>query len=95
MEPREPAGGERGEGESAEPPGRARPEGGSVGNTCGTVRGLAPRGRYPLTESSCLRGMTVGRGASLPAFSFAPAKAPSRRTDFEVQKTKSMEDAGL
>ncbi len=33
MEPREPAGWERGEGKSAEPSIRARAEGGPVGNT--------------------------------------------------------------
>lgn len=50
MDPREPAGGERGKGKSAEPFVRARTEGGAAGNTRGTVRRRL-RGRYPLTET--------------------------------------------
>lgn len=46
MTPREPAGEERGKGKSAELSGRARREGGSVGNTCGTVCGNLPQVRY-------------------------------------------------
>ena len=39
MDPREPAGCERGKGKSAELSSRARGEGGAAGNTRGTVRG--------------------------------------------------------
>ncbi len=39
MDPREPAGCERGEGKSAELSTRARGEGGAAGNTRGTVHG--------------------------------------------------------
>ena len=49
MDPREPAGWERGKGKSAEFIIRARMMGGSAGNTRGTVCGR-PRVRYPLTE---------------------------------------------
>ena len=70
MEPREPAGWERGEGKSAEPSIRARAEGGPVGNTPGTVR-EQPRLRYPLTglPRRNVRGLPA-EGAPLP-FSFA------------------------
>ncbi len=50
MDPREPAGWERGKGKSAESLIRARVGDGAAGNTRGTVRGR-PRGRYPLTET--------------------------------------------
>ena len=50
MDPREPAGHERGEGKSAELFAWAQAASGAVGNTYGTVRGR-PRGRYPLTET--------------------------------------------
>ena len=52
---REPAGEERREGKSAELFVRARTGGGPVGNTCGTVCGSLPQGRYPLTGYSDMR----------------------------------------
>ena len=52
MNLREPAGRERRRGKSAELLVRARMRGGSVGNTCGTVCGTSPQGRYPLTGFS-------------------------------------------
>lgn len=45
---REPAGGEREGGNSAEPSAPAGAGGGTAGNTRGTVRGGPPRGRYLL-----------------------------------------------
>lgn len=50
MRSREPAGWEREGGSSAESFAQAWAEGGPGGKTSGTVRGDAPRGRYPLTE---------------------------------------------
>ena len=71
MDPREPAGEERGKGKSAEPLFRARRGGGAAGNTCGTVCGKCRRGAIRLQgiphvwcESA------VGRGVSLPTFYF-------------------------
>ena len=52
MDPREPAGWERGKGKSAEFSAWAQAEDGSAGNTRGTVRGVSPRVRYPLTGSA-------------------------------------------
>ena len=48
---REPAGGERREGKSAELLVRARTWGGSVGNTHGTVRGIFRGGAIRLQDS--------------------------------------------
>ena len=70
MEPREPAGWERGKGKSAESIIRARMMGGSAGNTRGTVCGR-PRVRYPLTELDAKgRAWTVGRSVPLPTLFF-------------------------
>ena len=61
MEPREPAGCECGKGNSAELSLRARRDGGSAGNTRGTVCGF-PQVRYPLTEigATGVHGLSVG-----------------------------------
>ena len=52
MDPREPAGCERGKGKSAELFGRARPGGGPAGNTRWTVRGKAAAGALSANRDS-------------------------------------------
>ncbi len=72
MDPREPAGCERGKGKSAEPFVRARTEGGAAGNTRGTVRGSGHGGAIRLQRLHAVwrRACAVGRGVSLPTFYF-------------------------
>lgn len=68
MRSREPAGWEREGGSSAESFAQAWAEGGPGGKTFGTVRGDAPRGRYPLTEPP-FSAWSLSVGARpLPAF---------------------------
>ena len=55
MNLREPAGGKRRRGNSAEFHVRARAWDGPPGNTRGTVRGRGPRGRYPFAAGQCAR----------------------------------------
>lgn len=64
MTSREPAGWERGWGDSAESFFQAWGRDGSAGNTRGTVRGL-PRGRYPLTELGYPMGVCLSAEACL------------------------------
>ena len=52
MDPREPAGCERGKGKSAELFGRARPGGGPAGNTRWTVRGKVAAGALSANRDS-------------------------------------------
>lgn len=59
MDPREPAGGERGEGKSAELSIRARTEGGAVGNTCGTVCGTYTTGALSAYRNDTPEGVNV------------------------------------
>lgn len=59
MDPREPAGWERGKGKSAEPFARARAEGGAAGNTRGTVRGLAAGALSAYRSSTPSPGVNV------------------------------------
>ncbi len=69
MDPREPAGEERGEGKSAESFVRARTRGGAAGNTRGTVRGEG-RGCAICQVCCSVRPtrLTFGRGVPLPFF---------------------------
>ena len=69
MDPREPAGEERGEGKSAESFARARTKGGAAGNTRGTVRGES-RGCAICQVCCSVRPtrLTFGRGVPLPFF---------------------------
>ena len=69
MDPREPAGWERGEGKSAELSAWAQAASGAGGNTRGTVCGTGRRGAIRLQNLRALaRERAVGRGVSLPTF---------------------------
>lgn len=59
MDPREPAGGERGEGKSAESFVRARTEGGAAGNTRGTVCGVNTAGALSANRNDTPEGVNV------------------------------------
>ncbi len=72
MDPREPAGWERGKGKSAEFLRRARRRDGPSGNTRGTVRGKRPGCAIRL--QGVQDAQTVGRGVSLPFFYFQNKK---------------------
>ena len=54
-------------GKSAEFPAQAWSGNGVAGNTCGTVRGKSPRGRYPLTEFFHTRNTGMGKQLSVGA----------------------------
>ena len=69
MKSREPAGWERGRGNSAELSAQAWAQGGSGGNTFGTVRGAGAAGALSAYRICTRQSVeTVGRSASLPAF---------------------------
>ena len=60
MNLREPAGWERGKGNSAEFSVRARAGDGSGGNTRGTVRGLSAAGALSAYRECCVHRLSVG-----------------------------------
>lgn len=75
MDPREPAGLERGEGKSAELSGRARTEGGAAGNTHGTVCGVNTAGALSAYRDDTPEGVNVlSVGACLYRLLFWPAR---------------------
>ena len=85
MDPREPAGRERGKGKSAELSTRARMGGGAVGNTRRTVCGMGRRCAIRLQSFTPRGVLTVGRSVPLPTFSFAKIKIKVEGTQMKFQ----------
>ena len=93
MDPREPAGWERGEGKSAELSAWARAASGAAGNTRGTVCGMGRRCAIRLQSLTPLgRACTVGRSVPLPTFYFGLAeKQPDLGGIETLSEKESME----